>query len=74
MANLSSFGNGDKLPGEHEKQRKSLAICHDQKQENRNVIVTSGGIESPPGAESDVCKEPARTSWKRGHAGGGVGN
>ena len=54
MANLSSFGSGVKLLREHEKQRRRLAICHDQKQKNRNVIITSGGIESPPGAESDI--------------------
>lgn len=54
MANLSSFGNGNRLPREHKKQRKRLAICHGQKQENWNAIVTSGGIKSPPHAESDI--------------------
>lgn len=74
MDDLLSFGSGVKLVREHEKQRKRLAICHDQKQKNRSVIFTSGGIKSPPGAESDIwSEEPARTNWKRRHTGGGVG-
>jgi len=54
MANFSRFGSGVKLSREHEKQRKRLATYCDQKQKNWNVIVTSGGTESPPGAESDI--------------------
>lgn len=53
MPDLPSFGSGVKLPREHEKQSKRLAICHHMKQK-WNVIFTSGGIESPPGAEADI--------------------
>lgn len=75
MANLPSFGSGVKLPREHEKQSKRLAICHHQKQKNQNVIITSGGIESPPGAESDIwTKNLQEPTGREDTQSGGVGN